>query len=139
MNEKFREFLHKNNEAIKINPVDQDKLIHRINFSINNKIQHRKQFKIFGLSILSITSFSALIPVFLNLNTSLSQSGFYDYLIFFTDAEAISMYWKEISLILIESMPFMGIIILLGILSIFSWSITNIRKETKNVLKNIYA
>lgn len=128
MNEKFREFI---NNYENTPSVDYTKLIQGVNMSINKKIRQRKQVKIFGLSILSITSFSVLIPIFSSLNTSLSQSGVYNYLSFFADKEIALAYWKELILIMAETIPFTGIILMLSIVTLFAWAIVNIRKETR--------
>ena len=89
-----------------------------------NKIEKRKLFvkqSIYGL--VSLISFAGIIPAVSYVLKSLSTSGLYEYIsLIFSNTETLA-YWKELSLSILESMPFLGLAMGLGVLGIFLWSL----------------
>ena len=88
-----------------------------------NKIKRRKLLLKQGFySLISLLSFTGVIFSVKYIASYVATSGIYGYIeLVFSDFKALS-YWKELSLSILESLPFFGLAIGLGILSIFLWS-----------------
>lgn len=121
--------------------MHQNECIQRINTMINNynqtfpgleqyiikkiyKLENRKLFikqSIYG--VLSFGSFIGVISSGVYAVKTLAISGVYNYIsLLFSDIQALS-YWKELSLSIAESLPFLAIAICFGICALFLWSI----------------
>ena len=89
-----------------------------------NKLERRKMLKKESVyALISIISFLSIIPSMIYLFNMLSSSGLYSYIsLIFSDIETLS-YWKELSFSILESLPFFGIAIVLGMSGIFLWSL----------------
>ena len=103
-----------------------------------NAIKIRKlQIKQSIYEIVSVLSLIAIMPVIYYIINSFSSSAIYDYItLIFYDINALA-YWKELSLSILESMPFMGLAVGLGFVAIFLLSILKTLKI--QVLKNSLA
>ena len=76
-------------------------------------------------------SFAALIPIVQAIRIGFSQSGFYDYSsLLFSDSGSFASYWKEISLSLFSSIPFLAITLFVGIIFVILFA-------SKQAVKNI--
>lgn len=82
---------------------------------------------------IAIMSCISLVPSFIYLGKSVQTSGFYDFVsLSFSEGISLLSYWKEFSLSLAESLPFLGLIVLLALLAIFVWSLS---KTTYSIRK----
>lgn len=99
------------------------------------KERHKKAvFRLVSLGTLSLTSFYGLIEASLYLWESFRQTGFYEYLsLIFSDGSILTTYWKEFAFSLVESLPLLGLIILLSTTTIFIWSSTKALKDMRLV------
>ena len=88
-----------------------------------HKLERRKLFFKQGVyELMSIISFLSIIPATVYIVDSFSNSSIYEYAwLMLTDIETLS-YWKELSLSLLESIPFLGLAMGFGVLGIFLWS-----------------
>lgn len=102
---------------------------------INKKAKQSAFIRFVYSWIIMIGSSVSIIPAVIYLNKNLHSSGFYDYfsLIFLENTKLFSI-WKEISMSLAESLPFMALAIFLAIIGIFVWSLSKITKDSKLVL-----
>jgi len=81
---------------------------------------------------LVIISFSGVVFVIENLIYQLSQSGFYEYsALIFSDMNSVAVYWRELSMSLIGSIPVVNIIISLVLIFIILISIRSILNQFK--------
>jgi hypothetical protein len=120
MNEEFKKILNKVDAKEVSIPSG---LAESIIFRINNKAKQSSKIKTLGLSIVSALSVIVAIPIISQITTSFTQSGFYNYLsIIFSDGDMALVYWKEILFSLAESLPIVGILGLLIVLTVFTWS-----------------
>ncbi len=120
MNEEFKKVLNK----VDIGEVSvPHRLAESIILKIDAKAKQNAKLKTFGLGTVSALSVTASIPIISQIITSFTQSGFYNYLsIIFSDSDVAIVYWKEILISLAESLPVIGILGLLIVLAIFTWS-----------------
>lgn len=90
---------------------------------------------IFGA--VALVSFAGIIPSGLYIAKALSTSGLSGYLsLMFSDVGALS-YWKELALSILESLPFLGLAIGLGVTGLFLWSL--LKTVRIQVMKNAIA
>lgn len=83
----------------------------------------------------SVLSLSAFIFVLGNTISSLSHSEFLNYVsLIFSDTDIVLSSWKEFSLALVESLPFVAI--LAGLVTVFAflWSLAHAAKNITRVL-----
>lgn len=110
-------------------------LVNKIILSVDKKVSHDSKIKALGLSFVSFISFLISIPIISQIITSFTQSGFYNYIsIIFSDSDVAFIYWKEILISLIESLPVIGIASLLAIAVVFIWSTIKATSEVRNAL-----
>lgn len=77
--------------------------------------------------VLSVVGF---IPVLGILLRDLKSSGFYNYFsLLFTDTSALSLYWKELSLVIVESLPALSIMMSLALLFVFFLSLKHLSQK----------
>jgi hypothetical protein len=77
---------------------------------INLEKRREAKIRLALTSATSLLSLIALVPVIQYFITEFSQSGFYQYLsILFSDGSSILLYWKELGLSLLESLPTLSI------------------------------
>lgn len=93
-----------------------------------------KQIFYLLISTLSLLGIAHSFTYILNL---ISESGLYQYItLIFSNTEVLSN-WKELSLSILESVPFLGLAMILGSIGVFLWSI--FRSLKIQVLKNSIA
>ncbi len=115
---------------------------------LKNKILARinKQERFSARIKLTISGFGALFaigalgPAILYAIRDFNQSGLYEYIsLLFSDTSVFS-FWKEIGLSIIESMPIIGIMLVLGSICILLISLQSIaRYGNKALLSTTYA
>ena len=100
------------------------------------KIRRDEAVLRFGIQgSISVLSLLGIIKIGMFLWQSFIQTGFYSYLsLIFSDSSAIAIYWKEFVFSLVESLPILGVISLLIILTIFIWSSSKAIKDAKIML-----
>lgn len=85
------------------------------------------------------SSFMALIPMFIYTLIKLGQSGFYTYFsLMFSDISSLSIYWKELSITLVESLPVLSVLLLLSVFFVFLVSLMIISKNKVQINKLKY-
>jgi len=97
-------------------------------FAYQKKIE--KMYRgIFGF--LSVASLVGAVFASINMVRAISQSGFGQYVsLVFSDGGVVMSYWKEFLFSLMESMPIMGVVLCLGAIALFVWSLSKIAKHT---------
>lgn len=132
MTAEFKKILNKIEREEMPLPIN---LVNKIILSVDKKVSHDSKIKALGLSFVSFISFLISIPIISQIITSFTQSGFYNYIsIIFSDSDVAFIYWKEILISLIESLPVIGIASLLAIVVVFIWSTIKATSEVKNAL-----
>ncbi len=132
MTSEFKRLLNKvENQDISI-PKD---FVNSIILKLDQKDREKSKIKTLGLSFISMVSLIVSIPVIFQVIASFTQSGIYNYLsLIFSDSDVAIIYWKEILVTLVESIPTISIISLLVILAVFAWSTLKAMNEAKKVL-----
>lgn len=132
MTAEFKKILNKIEREEMPLPIN---LVNKIILSVDKKVSHDSKIKALGLSFVSFISFLISIPIISQIITSFTQSGFYNYIsIIFSDSDVVFIYWKEILISLIESLPVIGIASLLAIAVVFIWSTIKATSEVRNAL-----
>ncbi len=116
------------NQLFQIEVANYDGLENDIMNSIN-VIKHRnmliKQILYSSVSIISLLGLVYSGNYVFNL---LVNSGIYEYMsLVFVNMQVLA-YWKELSYSIVESIPFFELAILMGLISIFMWSLRKITK-----------
>ena len=82
-------------------------------------LKRKKQairFRLYAFSSLGIISLFSFVPVFKALFTEFAQSGFSDYLsLAFSNGSSLVVYWKDLALSLVESLPIFDVVLSFGI------------------------
>ncbi len=90
-------------------------------------VSHEKQttrIKLWFFSSFIVISLIVLVPAYKTLSSELSQSGFYDYIsLAFSNGGSIIPYWKDFLLLLVESLPGVGIILVFSVVFVFFISV----------------
>lgn len=69
-------------------------------------------------------SIVALIPALLTVRNNFMESGFLDFIsLLFSDTNMVATYWKNFALALLESLPTVSVIVFLGTVLIFLYSL----------------
>ncbi len=103
-----------------------------VRIETEQKRKIKVQFTLMG--IIALCSLGALVPALQYTVRELSQSGFLQYLsLLFSDSAAITLYWKEFTLSLVESFPIFGITTVLSILFISLGLMKFIANNTKTI------
>ena len=101
---------------------------------LTTREKHFALFKLWAFASLGFASLAGLIPAFKIMLSDLTQSGFYEYFsLIFSDGLTNSVYWKELSLSLAESLPAISIILTLSLVFI---SFLSIRYFIKTIINN---
>lgn len=92
------------------------------------KKEHREQIAWGGIFLASLATFIASGA---HAVTVIASSNFGSYVsLIFTDTSSILSIWKQASLSLIESLPFIELIVFLGSIAVVMWSIRNFSKKS---------
>ena len=82
----------------------------------------------------SAVSFVAMIPAFMYMFAEFYQSNFYTYvLLLFSDGSTTLLYWKEFVLSLAESLPLVGITLVLTTIFVFLGSLRLMARYRRTV------
>jgi hypothetical protein len=85
-----------------------------------------RQITFWGYGVIATLSVVAIVPATIGLVHQIGQSGFYQYLsIGFSDPGAVSGYWKQFAITLVEAIPVMSVTVVLLVLLILAWSARN--------------
>ncbi|MDD5050690.1 MAG: hypothetical protein PHV93_03035 [Candidatus Pacebacteria bacterium] len=83
-------------------------------------------------SIVTLVSLGGIFESILKLIESSNQSGFSQYFsLIFSDSTLFFSYWKEFGLSLVESLPLVSLVFLLGIVVVFLWSGARALKDAR--------
>ena len=90
------------------------------------------QMRIFFLAASACVSCAVFVPALQEAGREFSQSGFYQYFsLAFSDGSALFASWKEFSLLLAESLPLMGITLVLAALFVLLASIRLMARDMR--------
>jgi hypothetical protein len=105
-------------------PIDlEQRILRRINLLVVRRA--RTRLAVFGF--LATGSLASLLYVLVIIGRSLLQSSFYQYLqLLWSDQTIWLTYWRELSWSLLESLPVLGLTIILAIGGLFLWSILKV-------------
>lgn len=96
----------------------------------------RQRYLCFALGL--IGSAVAFIPALRMLESSLAQSGFMEFLsLIFSDSGIVLAYWQDFGLLLLESLPVMGIVAVLALALVFLESLRFFAKHSRSMLATI--
>jgi hypothetical protein len=116
-------------QKVKYRP--ESKLSDDILLTILKKERKNTHIKLWAYSIVGVFSLTGVIPAFNLLLSNFIQSGFYQYLLLaFSDSQAV-LYWKEITLSIIESIPMTSLILFLVLVFIFILSLRFIARNIR--------
>jgi len=99
------------------------------------KENRRNKIRAWVYSITSVLSFAVLIPIGKNMFSKFSLNGFGEYIsLLFSDSSIIVTYWKEFSLSLINSIPFVSFALSMTFLFVLFLSLRGAIIQFKNRL-----
>ena len=91
---------------------------------IQNEGQKVRQRSFWTRVVVSVGSLVSIVLVSISLVKNVLASGFYDYAsIMFLDFGSATMYMKDISLSLVESLPILTLSLFLSLVVVFVWSV----------------
>jgi flagellar biogenesis protein FliO len=91
---------------------------------IQNEGQKVRQRSFWTRVVVSVGSLVSIVLVSISLVKNVLASGFYDYAsIMFLDFGSATMYMKDISLSLVESLPLLTLSLFLSLVVVFVWSV----------------
>ena len=91
---------------------------------IQNEGQKVRQRSFWSRVVVSVGSLVSIVLVSISLVKNVLASGFYDYAsIMFLDFGSATMYMKDISLSLVESLPILTLSLFLSLVVVFVWSV----------------
>ncbi len=110
-------------------------LSRRIMSHIGETNRNALRVRFFTFIIMALGSSVVFVDMTVNLFTNLSQSGFYQYSsLLLSDGATIGLYWKQLGLSLLESLPLLNIAMLLIVLGVFIWSGAKAISNTHDIL-----
>ena len=114
-------------------------LYNDIVFKLETARIKKARFGLIFQSVLSVVSFVAAFPIFMNVVERFSQSGFSQYLsLVFTDGEIVLSNWKVFASSLLESAPFYEATIFLAVVFVLLQSLKFAVRNLKMVQYHIY-
>lgn len=117
----------------KIKPNSKTDLVEHIWSVIVTREKKAARLKFWLFSFLGICSLTGLVPAFKILTTDLAHSGFYEYAsLSFSKGGFLSAYWKEFSILIVESLPIISIALSLSLVFFFFLSLRFILKQNIN-------
>lgn len=109
-------------------------LLETVLAGVHKNIERTRKIKFALLSTTTLLSLGASFPAFSYLMHSFTQSGFYQYLqLSLSDGTVLLSYWKDFGATLVESLPLTSLIAFLSIILVFTWSLTNTIKNSKQI------
>jgi len=114
-----------------INLIEPPKgLANQIVFRIREEEKRLARIKALAFGGSGIVSSGLSLWAAIYFINSIKETGFGKYFsLIFSENGAILSYWRELSLSLIETLPVIGLMALLGAIAFFVWSATNIFKN----------
>jgi hypothetical protein len=107
-------------------------LYNKILLNINRKQRAFVRRRFFVFLFLFLGSMIALVPTIKLLYTDFLQSGFIQFFsLIFSDSQAISIYWKNFVLVLLESLPIISTIMFFGIIFVLLESLRFLSHDIK--------
>lgn len=111
-------------------PVNLEKIV-LMRLDKEQKRMIKVHLFIFGL--VDVLAFAGLVASLFNITRLLATSGFGQYLsLIFSDSGAVVYYWQELVMTLAESLPALGVIVLLSTLGVLVWSLVKTIIKAKN-------
>lgn len=113
-----------------LSPVEPPKcLAGRILSAIELEQKRAKLAKAWAFGSASLASLGLSLWAVVYLVKSIQESGMWQYLsLIFSENGLASLYWRELSLSLAESLPYTGLIFFLSAVGFFIWSVANTLK-----------
>ncbi|MDD4989276.1 MAG: hypothetical protein PHV42_02520 [Candidatus Pacebacteria bacterium] len=98
-----------------------------LKLTIIKEVRHIENRKIKTRFIFSVTllvaSLGGIVEAFVQFVQHSNQSGFSQYAsLLFSDNSVFFSYWKDLGLSLVESLPLVSTVLLLGVVLVFLWS-----------------
>lgn len=118
----------------------EDRISQRVFQTMEKQRQLHLRAQLVAESIVSIVTFASFVPLTLSLTQSLEQSGFFGYVsVLFSGDAGIALYWKELGLSIVESLPLLTISLALSVALVFIISATKTIStfKTAHTLKTI--
>lgn len=110
----------------------------KIILGIIKEEQHSAKVYFFAFSAILLVSLVGVVASFKYLMQGFTESGFYEYLsLLFSGDSTVYIYWKELSLSLIDSMPVIGIIAFLTAIAVLIWSGANTFTNTHRFILQV--
>jgi hypothetical protein len=129
MGDRYKELFEKLNHTE--TPVGLEE---RILLRIKTEERHFSRVKSLTFGVSTVTSLGIFLWTFVFLTESLKESGFWQYIsLLFSENGTILIYWRELFYSLAESLPIIGLIIVLMSTGFFIWSLTNLYKNGKYI------
>lgn len=102
--------------------------------------QRRARLYTFMLGLASLLTGAALLPAWNYASQELYTSGFFDYWsLLFSDHSVVLSAWREFALLLIESLPSIAVLLLLGLGALFIWSLSRAVFNARIIFTNRHA
>ena len=93
--------------------------------------------KLYFSSLISVASLVGSVFAFIYLAGEVTRSGFFQYLsTAFSDLGTTAMYWKEFSLTIIDSIPLIGVLLVLASIFVF---FASLKFTSRYFIKNKYS
>jgi len=106
----------------------ENKVFLRISRENKRMILRKRVFLLALLAVSFVTTIEASIYTF----SQFKQSGFYTYLsVIFLNLSDFSAYWKDLGMVLMESLPVYSLILLLSALFVFVFALMGFYKDKK--------
>jgi len=116
------------------------KMVSRINANIEHHVIIRSRAKALAYGLLTMTTLLIFIPVFQYTNTQAISAGFYEYVsLFSSDSLYMIQNWKITTLSILESLPMLGTILMLGIILVSIYAFKKSFSYTKLSYQNLLA
>lgn len=111
-----------------------EKIMHRIKKERQSLI-FKRRVMILSISIIGIIgAVAAFVPAFKMAQTEFNESGFLYFLsLIFSDFETVAAYWQNFIMSLLETLPVMGLAILLLTILVFLGSLKFLAKNVKSI------
>ncbi len=111
-------------------------LLNTIILKIKEESLRMARVRFVCFSLLSLAALSALIPAWRELQSEITQSGFFQFVsLLFSDAGTIAVYWQDFTMTIAESLPIFGISAVLAAVFAFLLSIRFMARDRKIIFK----
>ncbi len=105
-------------------------LVQKILFAIDEKQRRSLRFRVILSGSLALIALIAFIPAWREFQTEISQSGFWQFVsLLFSDSHFVVAYWNDLLFSLLESLPIVSTMAVLGVFFIFLSSLSSLVKN----------